>query len=665
LNQQPALSRQEYRNRQALLTKVKNFWVKGVLEKSLYKQVLIELGLEERPDAIANPWNPIIETGDSSPQPLSEGTKVIDIFDEIGAGRTLLILGEPGSGKTTTLLELTRDLIARAEQDVNLLIPVVFNLSSWASKRQKIEDWLVEELNSKYDVPKKIGQAWVAQQQLLPLLDGLDEVKADYRDDCITALNQFKQEYGAELVVCSRIKDYEALSNRLNFQSAAYIRLLTLEQICYYLDSVGGDLRGLRTLIAEDRVLQELAQSPLMLNIMTLAYQGVAVKDLPRTEVLEEQRRQLFDDYIERMFNRRKASQRYERAQVKRWLIWLASRMVQESQTVFLIEKMQPYWLKNRKKEQTYTLLALLTGVLIGVLVAVLVGLPILVEIRVPILALIVVLIVVLMIARIGILTTEIIVVLMIALIVVTIGLLIDALIVLIIAGLIVGLIAGAKQEIKTVGILKINIQKVWFRLIVELIRQLIIGLIVGLILGLAWLIEVLIVGLSAGLALGLIVGLISGLIVGVEISEMETTTSPNQGIWKSIRNAMTGGLIVGLITGLIAGLIFGLRRAWLIFELSVGLIFGLREGLREGLIAGLIAGLITGLIAGLVSGGIACIQHFSLRLILYLNNYIPWNYAHFLDYATERIFLQKVGGGYIFIHRMLMEHFAQMQLES
>jgi hypothetical protein len=39
----------------------------------------------------------------------------------------------------------------------------------------------------------------------------------------------------------------------------------------------------------------------------------------------------------------------------------------------------------------------------------------------------------------------------------------------------------------------------------------------------------------------------------------------------------------------------------------------------------------------------------------------IPWNYARFLDYATERLFLQKVGGGYIFVHRMLLEHFAGM----
>jgi len=29
-----------------------------------------------------------------------------------------------------------------------------------------------------------------------------------------------------------------------------------------------------------------------------------------------------------------------------------------------------------------------------------------------------------------------------------------------------------------------------------------------------------------------------------------------------------------------------------------------------------------------------------------------------------NRIFLQKVGGGYIFIHRLLLEHFAQSSLE-
>ena len=67
----------------------------------------------------------------------------------------------------------------------------------------------------------------------------------------------------------------------------------------------------------------------------------------------------------------------------------------------------------------------------------------------------------------------------------------------------------------------------------------------------------------------------------------------------------------------------------------------------------------------GLISGGITCLRHFALRLMLYRMGYIPWNYARFLDYAAERLFLQKVGGGYIFVHRMLLEHFAQMELRQ
>ncbi len=39
----------------------------------------------------------------------------------------------------------------------------------------------------------------------------------------------------------------------------------------------------------------------------------------------------------------------------------------------------------------------------------------------------------------------------------------------------------------------------------------------------------------------------------------------------------------------------------------------------------------------------------------------MPWRYARFLDYAAERLFLRKVGGGYIFVHRLLLEYFASL----
>ena len=40
-------------------------------------------------------------------------------------------------------------------------------------------------------------------------------------------------------------------------------------------------------------------------------------------------------------------------------------------------------------------------------------------------------------------------------------------------------------------------------------------------------------------------------------------------------------------------------------------------------------------------------------------------DYARFLDHAADLIFLQKVGGGYRFIHRLLLEHFAEMPGEG
>jgi hypothetical protein len=565
---------------------------------------LIELGLEEREDAVVSSWNMELATADEAQKPLPKGTKVISIFDQLGEGRTLLILGEPGAGKTTTLLELTRDLLNRAEEGLDYRIPVIFNLSSWAGKKQTIADWLVAELSSKYQVPKEIGQDWVKKQELLLLLDGLDEVKAEHREGCVAALNDFHQNYAPEMVVCSRIQDYSALSNRLNFQSAVYLRSLTPEQARHYLDSLKADLTGLRALIAEDTALQELAKSPLMLNIMVLAYEGVAVEDLPKTELVEERRKQLFDAYIERMFRRPtrlKVEQRYSEAQSIRWLTLLAQRMVQESQTVFFIEGMQPTWLQTKGKRILYRLGSFLIG---GLSVGLSIGL--------------------------------------------SVGLIFglrDGLIRGLISGLSIGLSVGlingiisawGKAEIKTVETLKWS----WKEVKNSLISAVIFGVISGLISGLIY-------GLSDGLSVGLIFGLIFGLVSGMKGSTIATKTIPNQGIYRTARNAGIMGLIIGLIFGLMG--------------LSVGLILGL----SGGLFSGLINGLIFGLTAVIVGGSKACIQHFTLRRILYHNGYISWNYSRFLDYATERIFLQKVGGGYIFIHRLLLEHFAQMKLKE
>jgi hypothetical protein len=660
------------------------------LENSLQNRALIALGMEERLDTVAQPWNMTLEKLDQPEKTIPQGTRIMAIFDQLGEGRTLLILGEPGAGKTTSLLELTRDLINRAEQGIDHRIPVVFNLSSWASEKQTIAEWLVKELNTKYQIPKQVGQDWVKEQELLLLLDGLDEVKAERRDACIAALNAFQQEQGCEMVVTSRIKDYEVLSNRLNFQSAIYVRSLTLDQVRQYLDSAGSNLTGLRTLLERDAALIELAKSPLMLNIMTLAYQGVAVEDLPKTEVVEERRQQLFDDYIERIFKRRGADKQYSKTQAMRWLTWLAQKMSQQSKTVFLIEHLQPEWLDKRLHKSIYALiLGLIFGSIVGLILEPAIGL---------------------IVNPIGELlkTKEI-----------TFGL-IDGLSGRLLCGLLWGLmlVPLGRQLIKPIGGLIFALMNGLAWLMFWVVKfgwdaGLILGLIGSLTGVLLWtlmrnpinpaetlkwswsnaknkLISGLLWGLVFGMILGLILGLIDGLILN--IGEFSDENLKLYGLYRKpislarkpivililgLINAVGLGLIFEGVGGLIGGLIGGLTGT--IIETKTVPNQGIRQSARNAMVLALmgavglgvaagflsfpiLTGVMLGLLFGLFRAGEACLKHLTLRLVLYFSGSIPWNYARFLTYATDRIFLQKVGGGYIFIHRMLLEHFAALR---
>ena len=248
--------------------------------------------------------------------------------------------------------------------------------------------------------------------------------------------------------------------------------------------------------------------------------------------------------------------------------------------------------------------------------------------------------------------------------------------------GLLVGLIARVKEKAKPIGTLQQSrevrnwqLQSAYKGAIVGIAAALISGLILSLLLC-AWhnllavqviailanrlgmgLLSVLnisslvvlicaIAGALTGGELGALIGVLSKGLTGPNI---ELRTTSNQGIWRSAKYAA----VFALIGGLTLGLIWGLTSL-----LASMLITGFAPRLEDWLHYWLVDGLFLGILSSLIPGA-ACIQHFILRLILWQNRSIPWNYTHFLDYATERIFLQKVGGGYIFIHRLLLEHFA------
>jgi len=263
--------RESYRHRQTLLNKVRNYWIGGVLEKN--SSPAISLSLEERLDAIEGPIGVGWETPEAQRKILPQGTKAIDLFDQLGEGRSLLILGEPGSGKTTTLLSMARDMLDRAQADMHQPIPVIFNLSSfWRREKKTFADWLVAELQGQYQVPSQIARSWITSQELLLLLDGLDEVT--YMPLCVQAIAQFSQQYGrTEMVVTTRLREYEMLPQRLKLQGAIVLQPLTPEAVQEYL--AGAEMAGLNTWLQSDKKLQELVTTPLMLQAIARAYEGM------------------------------------------------------------------------------------------------------------------------------------------------------------------------------------------------------------------------------------------------------------------------------------------------------------------------------------------------------------------------------------------------------
>ena len=648
------------RNRLAMLQHVRSFWVEGVLENNLHQAALIDLGLKTEWGAVDNPWDTLIRTPAGGETLTDE--RIIDIFDRLNG--KLLILGEPGSGKTTTLLTLARDLLLRAEMDEHHPIPVIFNLSAWGEQQLPLTEWLVEDLNSKYQVPRKIGQQWLENEALLLLLDGLDEVAANARDNCVAAINHYREEYGfVDMVVCSRTADYEALTSRLRLQGAVIIQPLDDEQIADYLYSLGSDVAVVHDLITRDAQLRELAQSPLMLSIMVLAYRGKTASEVPDFADVETQRQNLFQIYVQRVFERRLGEAVFTKADTLHYLQWLARQMQQQAKTVFHIEELQPSVLSPQARRgyilglrlSNMVMNALLHGFNYWIIASVV---PIKVTPFVISNMLIGMLVGWIFTAERKIMSSpwpHILLGLLQALAWGSFILSADGFMRLLISlaggsNVVFGSLMftsiydqtkGNVHQIYTKESIRVSIQGIKPGIV---ITSFLVTVIPGLVYAnwlnptggwFAWLLGVSLSGLGFSALATVANSLVS--------SDIALRITPNQGIQQSLRTAFRlAGIFGSLIfisyilsfpatslkvaTGL--GIGFGIEFVWGVFWLF---------------------------------GWFVYVQHHVLRAILHRAGHLPKELVRFLDYAASLILLRKVGGGYIFVHRFLLEYFANL----
>jgi hypothetical protein len=712
-----AAAPQDDQDRLALLDAFRKQWIR-YLERSKPPTGWLPLRLKMEPDAVETPWDGDAEHPDAIPQirppdsrhQREEPEKTLqerlwDIFE--ATKRKLLILGDAGAGKTIGMLMIADKLVKRADAAPSEPIPVHFFLLTWPGG--PLLDWLVDELNTKYGyIPKKMGRRWLGERRLILLLDELDQVPQSKRADCIRAINEFQRVHRPPgIIVSCRYQAYldacqsEREANRVLLKLGGAVRLLPLtpEQVNSYFAEYEPRYDGLRHAVKDDRrflfaisslrtrdtngeeILEELrhtfehhghplsddltvavevpsrkwilndegkrqyftvqwsgnqlnvydrnlltlAQSPLMLFVMSLAYQDLppddpAIQGLD-TATLEDARQHIFKTYARRMRQRRGCKHPYSQTETSDWLRWLARNLKKHTQSIFMIEQLQPSCLSSRWERRFYTLGYCLMIILIGALIGTSIG-------------------------GIGVLFRG----------YFTLHLPIQSV-------LIGAFLYGVVQLLIFFGI---DMAREYFNLgrgmrhtiqPVEALNKWSLekaaeGLMVVVFLAIVGLIKTYVGGEPSDkgewirmLALGVPLTICSGF-RGKALGAKEKII-PNQGIYLSLKNAARGALIGGFSTMLIAVPIGLLDRT----KTVVGL-------LQSSGIFGAIQG-------GLWYGGMAVIRHYVLRFILIFKRYTPPKYADFLNYTERLIFLHKVGGGYIFYHRMLLDYFAAMSVEE
>ena len=626
--ERPELSREDIQNRKALLGKVKGFWIDKFLKhpNSLYSRARLALEMESQPHRI----RPHVEVAlpDQEPVPLPPGTRLLDQVDKLPPGGTLLVLGEPGGGKTTLLLELASDLIDRTDpNDPDARIPVVLKLSSWntfrAKSKSKNDDlfgqWLVKELHRWYQLPRDQWADWLTQQQLVLLLDGLDEVEERHRLGCLEAIQQFYQDHGrTPLVVCCRVNDFEALETTPKFHGTIYLRLLSEAQIEQYLLKAGEPLAGVRAALAANADLQapdpdslrQLVKTPLFLEIISMAYRGKTATDIAALGQ-QGQRMALFDTYTDRMFQQRPETYKFTKKNTIKWLYQLAVKL--DSETVFNIDEIQPkIWLSSIQERVFYTLLL---SFLFGAVIGAFSGLAYF-QAK-AFLA----------------------------------GFLAGT-----VSGILIGL-AGLFLEGKEIFLIE-RLQPISIERIRDAARWSLISfpcmffiLYPGIQFGLS-LSEVLISSFLQSTFLILIFSQTSHSSSKIDIFVRKSINSPNYispsnyRVWKTA--TLLFGLIVFLLTTCILTVLFAILLSFLDIYFPVNILRII-----------LLSTFMMMLICLFLGGGMALAQHVALRTVLWLNGVAPRNLAAFLDFATERLLVQRVGGSYVFIHRLLQEHIA------
>lgn len=217
----------------------------------------------------------------------------------------LLLLGDPGSGKTTTLMAFARDAVARRLDDLTQPLPILAPIAAWdADTETPLTEWLGDLIPAlQADISNILNEG-----HALLLFDGLDELgeQREASDDRgNTQQTDPRLRFSAilpannQIIVTCRAQEYTTLAEKLALNGAITLKPLDDGQMQTYLS----DLPALWTALQRDTQLREVARTPLLLSLFTYAFAGLDLQaEQLHTLGQGDLRDRIFETYVSRRY---------------------------------------------------------------------------------------------------------------------------------------------------------------------------------------------------------------------------------------------------------------------------------------------------------------------------------------------------------------------------
>jgi hypothetical protein len=190
---------------------VRTQWESETERRRVFDPYALPVRWEAADPDLFTPWPVIVEQAKGSPGTSAEsaatwaagppelagsGKDLAEVFCRIPT-RRLVVLGEPGSGKTILLIRFVLEFLTPERRKNGAPVPVLLPIASWNPEAEDLHSWIVHRLATDPaglarltpDAPG-MARALLKSGLILPILDGFDEIPDKIRGSAIDKINQ-------------------------------------------------------------------------------------------------------------------------------------------------------------------------------------------------------------------------------------------------------------------------------------------------------------------------------------------------------------------------------------------------------------------------------------------------------------------------------------------